>query len=338
MKNYKLLISESNCTIYDPLDAQNSSLYISTSDLLSLLNGSLVGEDLSGMAPRTRSKHVKSLICSSLGYPIPAKFEKTQPRFPGQNFDTYIQESNNLQIWNEPIDPTRRYIIIRVNENHVIAQVKILEGQELQKLDTTGKLTIKYQATMVNCESKLFSTDTKELCDYIKSPTSTLSSANPDSYPKPDEILPIEILYSKLLPLVGTLLPPVKATQDRTRGDWLHKAICKALGYSYFADDGQYPDIKNQFAEIKLQTSPTIDLGLHSPSDPSPFIFLNGRSFSSQDIRYIIFSGKIEENGVRLIALYLCSGQNFYNIFPQFKGKVKNAKLQLPLPNGFWNY
>ena len=38
------------------------------------------------------------------------------------------------------------------------------------------------------------------------------------------------------------------------------------LGYSRYEDKGQFPDIRHQLLEVKLQTSPTIDLGLVLPS------------------------------------------------------------------------
>jgi hypothetical protein len=71
-----------------------------------VLHDGLLGLDLN-YPLRTRSKVLKAKICEILGYPVPKSFKKTQPRFPGQDFDTYIQKSNNLQIWNEEIVPTR---------------------------------------------------------------------------------------------------------------------------------------------------------------------------------------------------------------------------------------
>ena len=52
--------------------------------------------------------------------------------------------------------------------------------------------------------------------------------------------------------------------------------ICEHLGYSNYEDDGSYPDLVNQLIEIKLQTSPTIDLGLHSPEDEADVVVASG--------------------------------------------------------------
>src|SRR5262245_28487827 len=96
-----------------------------------MLNAHLTGISLVGLPLRTRSKVVKAHVCEAMGYPTPLSFQKTQPRFPGQNFDTYIQKSNNLQIWNEEIAPARRYVIIRVSAADKILGVKVVTGETL---------------------------------------------------------------------------------------------------------------------------------------------------------------------------------------------------------------
>jgi len=89
-------ISRSRLSIYDSLQ-DHPSLFIPNDVLEALLNSGLKGLVLD-QSLRTRSKVLKSKVCSVLGYPVPKSFTKVQPRFPGQNFDTYIQKSNNLQI------------------------------------------------------------------------------------------------------------------------------------------------------------------------------------------------------------------------------------------------
>ena len=53
--------------------------------------------------------------------------------------------------------------------------------------------------------------------------------------------------------------------QERNRGAELHKLVCQRLGYLDYRDDGQFPDVRHQLLEVKLQSSPTIDLGLVCP-------------------------------------------------------------------------
>ena len=100
-KNYVGNIRSSGLSIYDTIEIGDPDHWIPTPELEDLLNNSLAGISLAGLALRTRSKVAKVRVCQALGYPVPASFKKTQPRFPGQFFDTYVQKSDNLQIWNE---------------------------------------------------------------------------------------------------------------------------------------------------------------------------------------------------------------------------------------------
>ena len=112
------------------------------------------------------------------------------------------------------------------------------------------------------------------------------------------------------------------------------------MGYSNYDDDGTYPDIRNQLLEIKLQTSPTIDLGLHSPEDGCCILAHNGKHYFSSDVRYAIFDGiaNREKGTVIISKIYITNGLNFTNDFPLFQGKKQNAKIQLPLPSDFFKY
>ena len=83
-------------------------LYLPIDELDQLLNDALIGTALKNMPLRTRSKFLNEKICTALGYTSPSSFKKSKPRFVGQNLDKYIQKANNLQIWNDEIDPDRR--------------------------------------------------------------------------------------------------------------------------------------------------------------------------------------------------------------------------------------
>lgn len=332
-------IINSGLTIYDFISKNNKDLYIPISELESILDNGLKGFSVDGLALRTRSKVVKSEICRLLGYPVPASFKKTQPRFIGQNFDTYIQETLNVQIWNEPVDPERRYVFLQVDENKTISRVKVITGETLVKYDRTGTLTQKYQATMITRnQSVLFSqNDTSRINKWATEDASVLVDVAPNSIPKKNQLLRISAIYSKLLPMVGKSIDYLDAVQERNRGAELHKMICEHLGYSRYEDDGSYPDLVNQLIEVKLQTSPTIDLGLHSPEDGADVVIAAGTTFKSEDIRYVVFEGEVNHDKILLKYLYLVNGKDFTDAFPLFKGKGTNAKLQLPLPSNFFD-
>lgn len=339
MINYPKNIQESGMSIYDIISPYDPQLYIPTQELEILLSNSIVGVSLAGLPLRTRSKVVKQEICKALGYPIPKSFRRTRPRFLGENFDVYTQKSLNVQIWNEDIDNNRRYVFLKVDDNDTITNVRVISGDQLIHLDRTGTLTQKFQARMNSYHKNICSNlDSKTIEQWTLTDSSTnLSSVNPNDYPRKDQLLRINELYRRLLPLVGKSVSYLDATQERNRGAELHAMICKHIGYTVFEDDGTYPDIGNQLLEIKLQTSPTIDLGLHSPEDGEAIISVGSTIFHSEDIRYAIFDGTVHGNHVILNNLYLVTGEDFSNYFQLFKGKGTNTKLQIPLPSDFFN-
>jgi len=314
-----------------------SDSYLSNAELEKKLNENLVGLVLAGLPIRTRSKAVKSEICRSLGYEVPKSFRKTRPRFPAQNFDTYIQKSLNLQIWNDEIGPQRRYVLIGVNDEDIVYRVRVIGGDELIKFDTTGTLTSKFQARMPSeSKSMLFSNrDTKNVIEWCELRIDELPE--PTDKPASGMLVPVAEIYDRLSKLIDNDIDAMDAVQERNRGAGLHRAICMALGYSNYKDNGQYPDIPNQLIEIKLQTSPTIDLGTHNPGRENNVISSEEKQFTEKDIRYVIFGATKIESCVHLERLFVVTGEEFTEHFPLFGGRVINSKLQLRLPDDFFD-
>jgi hypothetical protein len=339
----KDLIKNSSTTIYEKLDF-NDEKFLSVDDLRTLLAKSLIGVSFSGLPIRTRSKEVKKNICSALGYPVPSSFKKTQPRFLAQNFDIYVQKSSNLQIWNEEIQPDRRYVIIALNSEDTVTKITVVSGNQLAEFDKTGAITKKYQAQFSNsddgCSELVSKNDTENLSKFISSNTSKLSfSLSPSSAPACEQLLPISELFQRLLNVVGMRFHNPGVSQERNRGAELHKLACKALGYSSYADNGQFPDIFHQLLEVKLQTSPTIDLGLALPSSKEKFhtghLGVTGLSFS--DIRYCVFAAEIDNDDLVINKVVVTTGKDFFSRFRQFEGRKVNSKIQLRLPESFFN-
>jgi hypothetical protein len=163
--------------------------------------------------------------------------------------------------------------------------------------------------------------------------------ATPVLYPAADEILAIDTVFKKLTALVGRQFADAGADQERNRGAALHRLVCEALGYRSYQDDGQFPDIRHQLLEVKLQTSPTIDLGLVTPESVEPLDvpMIGGQNIRHCDVRYGIFYGAVANGSVTLTHFFLTTGVAFFSRFPQFQGKVLNAKLQIPLPADFFD-
>lgn len=336
-------IAQSGLTIHDPINKVDKNLWLSDEELELILNEGLMGLSLKGMANRTRSKFVKEVVCRVLGYPVPKSFKKTQPRFVGQDFDTYVQKSNNLQIHNEEISTKRRYVLIKQDEETgLVSRVKVVTGEYIAKLDTTGTKTKKYQARLVvkSKTSELIAhEDTLNLKGYTQAISKIdLSKVSPVDYPSSDSLLCISTIYDKLSPLVGSKFTDLGSDQERNRGAELHRLVCEQLGYGSFKDHGQFPDIRHQLLEVKLQTSPTIDLGLVLPDSEEvlKFPFEGENRIRHRDVRYALFYATISHGQVELTNFYLTTGEKFFTRFPQFQGKVINEKLQIPLPKDFW--
>ena len=334
-------IRASGFTIYDPVEIGDPNLWIPAPALEVVLNTGLRGLNLAGYPLRTRSKCVKAAICKALGYPVPGSFAKTRPRFPGQLFDTYTQKSNNLQVWNEELSPTRRYVIIRISNMDIIQRVKVVTGDTLSQLDTTGTLTQKYQARLICREQPvelISEVDTESLSPALNA-NAALYEFSPTDNPSVGGILPIATVFVRLRSLIGASFPDRGYDQERRRGAALHRLVCQSLGYPTYADDGQFPDVRNQVLEVKLQTSPTIDLGLACPNSKEPLDMpkLQSNQLRHCDVRYALFYATTNGATVVITHFFLTTGEAFFSRFPQFQGKVLNKKLQIPLPADFFD-
>lgn len=340
--DYKNAIQLSGFDIYTPIEVGDANFWIPTIHLESLLNQTLIGINLDGLALRTRSKVIKMTVCEALGYPVPRAFKKTQPRFFGQQLDTYTQKSNNLQIWNEELSPTRRYAIIQISDQNIVLKVKVVSGQELGLLDKTGTITKKYQAGLVtnaDTHELISQQDTQSLLPYLQSGATFSTSISPVDEPKNGFLLPIQEIFARLSMLIGQSFIDPGMDQERNRGAALHRLICEYLGYSRYEDNGQFPDIRHQLLEVKLQTSPTIDLGLVLPSSEARLDIQQLGDYHPRhcDTRYAIFFANTDGKQVTLTHLFVMTGADFFARFRRFEGKISNGKIQIPLPRNFFS-
>ncbi len=320
-------------TIYDTNDIDSEN-WLNNNELKKLLDIGLIGFQ-SNTAPRTRSKAYKQKICEVLGCKIETSFKKTQPRFPIQNFDLYIQSSNNLQIWNEVIDLNRRYVIIRIDSMGKYITLKIINGTDLIMFDSTGKLTSKFQAILniKDIENKLYSKqDTENITQYITYSSTLNKKTLPSSLPRENELLTIDKIYSELLEIIGISFDNIAS--DRVRGDKIHEFVSRKLGYETFSDNGQFPDIRNQLLEVKAQASPTIDIGKEDPKCDRLQEY-GDLYFSNEDIRYAIIYIEIGETVTTIKNIIMVNGKSFFKVFKPMNGV--NTKIQLPLPKNFFD-
>lgn len=203
-------------------------------------------------------------------------------------------------------------------------------------------MTQKYQAKLQNIENDfelVCENDTKNIIVFHAKSVISFQNKNPITEPILGEILSINEIYERLKPIVAQTFRNPGIDQERNRGAELHKLVCVALGYSNYQDNGQFPDIKHQLLEVKLQTAATIDLGLISPNSETPLDMqkIGNITIRHCDVRYVIFYGFIENDFVKVTNLILTNGASFYTRFPKFEGKGLNKKIQIPLPSNFFD-
>jgi hypothetical protein len=332
-------VAELGFDIYEPLLAYPEAVY-TTAELEALLSHVLEGQVFDGPI-RTRAKLAKQATAKALGYPAPKTLKRTKPRFPGQDLDVYVQQSHNLQIWNEEVSPTRRYAILGLDAKNRVYAVRVIEGIELAPFDRTSTLTSKYQAKRIagrTGSTLVVPADTDafihELAPVSAVDPVALAVMSPASPPANGQVLTVEALHRSLLELVGQALP--YSPSERQRGELLHRAACEALGLGSYADTGQFPDILCQALEVKLQSAGTIDLGLVSPSSEEPALTLSPR-LRHCDARYLIAYASHQADAFVINEIVVSTGAAFYGEFQQFGGLGQNKKLQLRLPRNFFD-
>ena len=340
--DYPKSIRARGITIYDVAQVDDANLWIPTAELERLLNRGLSGMSVGGLPLRTRSKEVKKRICSTLGYPEPRSFKRTSPAFSGQRFDVYVQKSDNLQVWNRGISDDLRYVLVRVGADDRVSSVKVVNGDVLSDFDTTGTLTRKYQARLElgDLPAELVThADTDLLTPMLCDGEIPLANVDPASTPVAGAVMPVQTVFDRISALVGREFDDAGHDQERNRGSAVHRAVCNLLGYQDYRDDGQYPDVRNQLLEVKLQTSPTIDLGRISPDSTAPLdgAVMDGVQIRHCDVRYAILAGVTDGERVSVTNLLVANGEDFYGRFPQFGGNVVNTKIQLRLPADFFD-
>lgn len=329
-------IKASGLSIYDPLQ-DRPDLYLATPALQAWLGQRLDGLNLN-YPLRTRSKVLKQAVAKELGYPVPEQFQKCRPRFLGQNFDTYVQKANNLQIWNEEVSPERRYVVVSVAGDHNVNGLRVVTGTDLAVLDTTGTLTSKYQAkikAMPAADLLGSSSDTDHFMRILAGKLPV--GGNKVGVRELDraKLLPIGDVFTRLQRLVGQTFRNPGLDQERNRGALLHDLVQKSLGAAGYADTGQFPDVPDQLLEIKLQTSPTVDLGLVSPDSVEQISDIPQARHC--DVRYAVLFASIDKEHVRLNRLVLTTGADFFRHFTKFGGLTVNKKRQLHLPGDFFH-
>lgn len=246
---------------------------------------------------------------------VPPK-AKGVPKITREFIDTYIVTSGtsyNLQVWNRiPAAETLlikydsgeslkctdvRFVFVRIDtENNKIASVIILTPEYIeQKFGKFGKPTIKHQLLIsgkvrkeiYERDDKILSfPDSKKLSYYILHDYEPPKSGMVEE-PDIKRLFSIALLKKMVAEkLIGFKLD---AAATKNRGQALEKKILELLGYEVNENDllyGAFPDIRNQLLEVKVQDSPTVDLGKFSPEKEE--IVIETSDLTTFDVRYLI--------------------------------------------------
>ena len=275
-------------------------------------------------------------------YPEGAKkgtFEVIPPKAKGvpkillEYVDTYLVTtgtSYNLQVWNrnpssesvqvqyENGDTLQsgevRFVLAKVDpKENVISCITVLSPSYIvENFGPFGKPTIKSQliisassraSVLSNEDGILFYDD--DSCSGVETNEGNLSKFSIHDQPSAASLLPLSIV--KRIVVDKIIGQSIDSASTKNRGQMLEGMFAKALGYSIRDDEllaGGYPDIRNQALEVKIQDSPTVDLGKYSPEFEE--VIPNCGGFTTRNIRYFI--ALTSPNTCLVEGAVLCSG------------------------------
>jgi hypothetical protein len=286
---------------------------------------------------------------------------KGVPRLLREYLDTYLVTSGNsynLQVWNRnPAAPAVqieyadgstlganevRLVLIRVDpSSHVIRCVAVLTPDYIvERFGPFGKPTVKEQLILSELARQevyslrppvLFHSDDTAVRGLVRSSLS-LRGARIHEASTPGQILSLEAIRKLVAKaLLGRRIEP---GPTKNRGQQLEIVVARALGFQVTNTDllvGGFPDIRHQALEIKLQDSPTIDLGRYSPQFSEEIPGCAG--FTTQTVRYLI--ALMDTATSRCAGIVQCPGIRLGDHFAYVADK--SFKCQRAIPMSFFD-
>lgn len=279
------------------------------------------------------------------------------PKITREFIDTYIVTSGksyNLQVWNRlPASNTLlirldaekslkcndvRFVFVRIDiTKNIISSIIILTPEYIEsKFGKFGKPTIKHQLLISNKTRKeiykskpkiLFFPDSNKLSYLIKHDFE-IPKSNMVSDPSKNEIFSMKILKEKIaLKLIGIKLD---SAATKTRGQALERLVIQLLGYQEDESAllfGGFPDIRNQLLEVKVQDSPTVDLGKFSPEMEE--VVIKELNITTKDIRYLIALTNPETEIIE--GIILAPGERLGDVFSYISDKSYKCQRSIPM-------
>lgn len=282
---------------------------------------------------------------------LPPK-QKGVPAFLREYIDTYIVttgNSYNLQIWNR--NPTSasvqvdlrngetllacdvRFILGKISADNYIESIILMTPDYIEgRFGKFGKPTVKQQLIVSNKKREDIIRDggmviaDSSLPKQLLADTDEMVSEETRIKDEPNKILPIEVIDARITDqLIGKKLDISLSTKQR--GQQLERMVAYQLGYKHMQDnlEGGYPDIRNQMLEIKVQDSPTIDLGKYSPQFEEQ---IHDR-FTTRTIRYLIALTNSRDGSID--GIVLCPGEKLGNFFTYVSEESFRCQRSIPM-------
>lgn len=286
---------------------------------------------------------------------VPPK-QKGVPSFLREYIDTYIVTtgaSYNLQVWNRNPNSASvqvdlkngetllasdvRFVLGKINSDNAIESIVIMTPDYIEnKFGSFGKPTIKQQLIISNKKREEIISDGGMVIADSSLPMELLDDENDrvidniSIKDEPDKVLPIETIDECITDeLLGKKLDISLSTKQR--GQQLERFVAYQLGYKNLQEglEGGYPDIRNQMLEVKVQDSPTIDLGRYSPQFEEQI----NDDFTTRTIRYLI--ALTDATNGEINGLIMCPGEELGKHFTYVA--EKSFKCQRSIPMSFFD-
>jgi hypothetical protein len=286
---------------------------------------------------------------------VPLK-SKGVPKILLEFIDTYIVtggSSYNLQVWNRMPDSNSllvtlasneslkcsdvRFVFIKIDvEQKIISSVIILTPNYIvENFGKFGKPTIKHQSlisrkirnTILESESKIKTYPDSKKASYLITDDFNAPETNMVTEPNIRSLFSIALLRTRVAEkLIGYQL---EDASTKNRGQALEKKVLELLGYDTALSPflyGGFPDIPNQLLEVKVQDSPTIDLGRYSPEKEE--LIVESLNLTTFDVRYLVAftnsSGVIE-------GIVIAPGERLGDLFSYVSSESYKCQRTIPI-------
>lgn len=281
---------------------------------------------------------------------IPPK-GKGVPKLRAEYIDTYIVTSGdtyNLQVWNRNPNSESvqieyangevlsandvRFVLGKVNvATNILESIIIMTPDYIENtFGKFGKPTIKQQLIISGKKRAeiiqnqwLFANDNEESFSLLDENVTLSDSIKA----LPERVLPLSVIKERLGDnFIGTRLDTALSTKGK--GQLLERIVARKLGYSVAEEElleGNYPDIPNQMLEIKVQESPTIDLGKYSPQ----FEETIHNGFTTRNVRYLI--ALVNSSTGVIEGAILCPGEELGKHFSYVAEESYKCQRSIPM-------